>query len=293
MDPTDISKAALQKIRDLARIGEFAAATDTATDLIARLAVDEDAAGSHGIALALVERARARRLLGDVAGGGEDATAALERFALVNAAPEALAAAHVELAEHQGHIGRHKEAIREWSRAIACHEAAKNPRIMEIAAISNNLAFLHRADGDFDGAETHFLRALEIFYENSGPNDPNTVTVASSVGALYQAAGLPEQAHEFLTMALDGNRALHGEGHPDTAATHHDLAVAFRTSGNRSWARRHYEKALGAYEELGAEYHQELREIADAYCQLLSEDGEAALAEKIDQRVGDAIGTHA
>jgi hypothetical protein len=91
-------------------------------------------------------------------------------------------------------------------------------------------------------------------------------------------------------IALETRRKLLGEEHPDTAQSHNNLALALLNTGDRSWARRHFEKALTGYEALGSEYAADLEAVASNYCEFLREEGEVQLAEVIASRVRDVIG---
>jgi tetratricopeptide (TPR) repeat protein len=164
------------------------------------------------------------------------------------------------------------------------------PLLLDIAAMANNLGFIAKANGDLDAAESHFLRALEIVHSQLGQEHEQTATVSSNLGALYQAAGFFEQSREMHMIALETRRSILGEDHPDTAQSHNNLALALLKTGDRSWARRHLEKALTGYEALGAEYAPDLEAVASNYCDFLREEGETNLADVIARRVREVLG---
>ena len=91
-------------------------------------------------------------------------------------------------------------------------------------------------------------------------------------------------------MALETRRTLLGEEDPDTAQSHNNLALALLATGDRAWARRHFEKALAAYEALGPAYADDLEAVADNYCAFLTSEGDVALAEIIAGRVREVLG---
>lgn len=187
-------------------------------------------------------------------------------------------------AAHDG-LGRIDKAAEHWQHAIEFFEHAEPPLMLDIAAMANNLGFLYKSAEDLDAAETYFLKALEIVHSQLGNDHEKTATVSSNLGALYQAAGFHEQSREMHMMALETRRSLLGEEHPDTAQSHNNLALALLNTGDRSWARRHFEKALGGYEALGADYSDDLEAVASNYCEFLREEGETQLAEVIAGRV--------
>lgn len=181
-------------------------------------------------------------------------------------------------------------AARHWLKAIECFEKPNPPLELDIAAMANNLGFLYKAAGEHDAAETNFLRSLEILHNHLGARHEETATVSSNLGALYHSAGFYEQAREMHMMALDCRRELFGEEHHDTAQSHNNLALALLATGDRSWARRHFEKALAAFEALGPDYYPDLEAVSENYCSFLRDEGENQLADVITNRVKELVG---
>ena len=191
-------------------------------------------------------------------------------------------------AAHDG-LARQDKAGEHWLLAIDFFERHEPPLMLDIAAMANNLGFLYKASGQLDAAESYFLRALEIVHSQLGQEHEQTATVSSNLGALYQTAGFHEQSREMHMMALETRRKLLGEEHPDTAQSHNNLALALLSTGDRAWARRHFENALAGFEALGPEYKDDLEAVADNYCAFLREEGESQLADLIAGRVQEVI----
>lgn len=183
-----------------------------------------------------------------------------------------------------------ERAVSHWQKAIEFFEKHEPPLVLDIAAMANNLGFIAKASGDLGTAEANFLRALEIVHSHYGQEHEQTATVSSNLGALYQAGGYHEQSREMHMIALETRRNLLGEQHPDTAQSHNNLALALLNTGDRAWARRHFEKALTGYEALGGQYSADLDAVASNYCNFLREEGEAMLADVIAGRVRAVIG---
>jgi tetratricopeptide (TPR) repeat protein len=200
---------------------------------------------------------------------------------------------HAGLGAAYDGLGQEERAVSNWQKAIGFFEKNEPPLLLDIAAMANNLGFIAKAAGDLDTAESHFLRALEIVHSHYGQEHEQTATVSSNLGALYQAAGYHEQSREMHMIALEARRKLLGEEHPDTAQSHNNLALALLTTGDRAWARRHFEKALTGFESLGAEYSSDLDAVASNYCDFLRDEGEGTLAEVIAGRVREVIGANA
>jgi tetratricopeptide (TPR) repeat protein len=196
---------------------------------------------------------------------------------------------HAALGAAYDGLVRIDKAAEHWLRAIDFFEQHEPPLMLDIAAMANNLGFLYKSAGDLDAAESHFLRALEIVHSQLGQQHEKTATVCSNLGALYQAAGFHEQSREMHMMALETRRNLLGEQHPDTAQSHNNLALALLSTGDRAWARRHFENAFEGFEALGASYQEDLESVASNYCDFLADEGESQLAERIAQRVQKVI----
>lgn len=185
--------------------------------------------------------------------------------------------------------GRPEKVIDAWRRAVDFFEKHEPPLLMDVAAITNNLGFMAKAAGDLDAAEDHFLKSLEIMHSEVGRDHEETAAVSNNLGAVYLAAGYLDQAREMHMMALETRREIFGESHPDTAQSHNNLALALLRTGDRAWARRHFEKALSGFESLGAAYAEDLEAVASNYCDFLREEGEVNLADVIDGRVKELL----
>jgi tetratricopeptide (TPR) repeat protein len=185
--------------------------------------------------------------------------------------------------------GDYEKVIEAWQTAQRYFEKHEPPLLMDVAAMSNNLGFTAKACGDLDAAEDYFLKSLEIMYSEVGTNHEETASVSNNLGAVYLAAGYLDQAREMHMMALETRRELFGEAHPDTAQSHNNLALALIKTGDRAWARRHFENALAGFEALGAAYAEDLESVASNYCDFLKEEGEEGLAEVISGRVKELL----
>ncbi len=198
---------------------------------------------------------------------------------------------HASLGSIYDRQNQEQRAVNHWIKAIEFFEKADPPLLLDISTLSNNLGFIAKANGDLDSAESHFLRALEIVHSELGQEHEQTASISSNLGALYQAAGFNEQSREMHMIALETRRSVLGEEHPDTAQSHNNLALSLLNTGDRSWARRHFEKSLAGYEALGPEYAEDLEAVANNYCDFLRDEGETNLADIIAGRVRDVLGT--
>lgn len=187
--------------------------------------------------------------------------------------------------------GRQEKVIWAWQSALNHFEKNDPPLMLDVAAMCNNLGFTSKAVGDLDAAEDYFLRSLDIMHAELGKDHEETASVSNNLGAVYLAAGYLEQAREMHMIALETRCKLFGNNHPDTAQSHNNFALALLKTGDRTWARKHFEKALAGFESLGAEYAEDLEAVASNYCDFLREEGESRLSDIIAGRVRDLLET--
>ncbi|KAB2641827.1 MAG: tetratricopeptide repeat protein [Verrucomicrobia bacterium] len=199
---------------------------------------------------------------------------------------------HAALGAAHDALDNPARAADHWREAMNCFERHEPPLLLDVAALANNLGFLAKATNDLDTAESYFLKALEILHAQLGQDHEETAAVSNNLGALYLAAKYHEQAREMHMMALETRRKLFGDEHPDTAQSHNNLALALLETGDRSWARRHFEKALAGFEGLGADYADDLEAVTSNYCEFLRDEGEVAQADLIAQRLRKVLSSH-
>jgi len=190
-------------------------------------------------------------------------------------------------------LGESELAARQWERSIACFEKNDPPSPLDVAAMANNFGFLKKSAGDYDAAESAFLKALEILYKELGEQHEETATVAANLGELYMEAGHDGPAAKMHRIAADARASIFGEFHPDTAQSRLHLATVHLKTGDRIFARKLFEKVFQAYQSLGRDYHEELAKVAGKYCEILNEDGEVSMAAAITKYVRDVMGDKA
>lgn len=279
-----------ERVENLRAEGDLEEALHAASAAVERTqeSLGPDLDSIDAFASALEIRGDIHRALGNYETASEDYSQAIDQlqdrpdqFAQIGRLEAALGAAYDADKDTN-------QAAKHWLTAIDFFERHDPPLMLDIAAMANNLGFLYKASGDLDAAESQFLRALEIVHSQLGQDHQETATVSSNLGALYQAAGFHEQSREMHMIALETRRTLLGEEHPDTAQSHNNLALALLDTGDRSWARRHFEKSLAGFETLGSEYKEDLEAVASNYCDFLRSEGEEKLADDIAGRVKEA-----
>ena len=178
-------------------------------------------------------------------------------------------------------MGRPDDALASWEKALEFFENSDPPAPLDVAAMCNNLAFLHRSAEDLEEAETYLLKALEISHRELGPQHEETALLCNNLGACYQAGGHHEQAREMHMMALDARQELFGSSHPDTAQSHNNLALTLAMSGDREAAVAHFNMALDGFTAAGADYSEDLAAVAENYAAYLRQQGDERAAVRI------------
>jgi tetratricopeptide (TPR) repeat protein len=260
---TAVEKAEKELNTDLESIATFASALEVRGDLFRQTGEWEKA------------RADYRQTIDQLDNRIEDATELGRLHAY-------LGACHDQL----NHLDR---AIHHWDLAISYFEKATPPAQLDIASLSNNLAYLKKEQGDVDGAENAFLNALEIMHRVLGQNNEETASVCNNLGALYLQSGYFEQAREMHLMALDARRKLLGDHHIDTAQSYNNLALALIKTGDTAVAKRHFESAIDALESCGPDASEELSSVGDNYLNFLRQDGAEGVANLVEARITDTL----
>lgn len=124
-----------------------------------------------------------------------------------------------------------------------------------IAAALDNLGGLYRQTGDYQKAESRYLRALEIRERVLGPSHTITARTLNNLAGLYHVAGSYEKSARLYERALAIRRRVLGEKHPDTATIMDNLGVLYHQLGRVFRARSLFEKALAIRDQALPDSH--------------------------------------
>lgn len=279
------------RVDELVAMGDLDEAVHAATAAVlkAQQMLSSDLESIDEFASSLEVRADVYRQLGQLEEARDDYKQAIDQLDNRPDRLDQLGRLYAGYGAVHDQLGNSERAAELWQQAIHYFETAEPPALLDVAAMSNNIAYLKKAAGDVEGAEAHFLRALEILHRELGPDHEETASVSNNIGALYQSAGYFEQAREMHLMALDARRKLFGETHHDTAQSHNNLALALLATGDKTWAQRHFEKAIAGFKSLGIEYAEDLAAVAENYCAFLREEGMFTRAEEVAAEVGGTV----
>lgn len=280
------------RVQTLREQGDLKEALHAASALVDKCqqALDTDLENIDAFVASLEARAEIHMEFEQYAEALEDAQQAVDQL---DGRPDrcgAIGRLHTLIGSAYDAMGKSERMVSAWQAAIEFFEKREPPMLIEAAAIANNLGFAAKAEGDLDTAENYFLKSLQIMHSELGEKDPETASVSNNLGAVYLAAGYFEQAREMHMMALESRREALGEDHGDTAQSHNNLALALLETGDRTWARKHFEKSLASFEALGQSHVEDLKAVASNYCDFLRSEGEEDLAEDIELRVTEVSG---
>jgi len=126
-------------------------------------------------------------------------------------------------------------------RSLQIREKRLGAQHPDVATSLNNLAALHDARGDYEGAEPLYRLALQI-RERIDPEGLETAAVLNNLGELYLAQHYPDKALPVLQRAYAIRSKSLPEKHPDRVATRHDLFAAHMNRGEFALASQFYEE---------------------------------------------------
>lgn len=255
----------LEELRKLADEAVDKSRANKETDLLS----DQD------LARALELRADLSRFNEDFDDAKNDYVEALGLMSSTSNADEGIGRVCAALAHTHEMSGDTDQAKSFYQRAIAAFERLSPPAVLDIADISNNLAFIYEADDNFDQAETYLLAASKAYHENLGPEHEQTAVLYNNVGSLYFKAEYDDRAKEMHNMALESRTKIFGENHVETAQSHGNLALVHVREGDIEKAKEHFDKALTGfesdldssredYEIVAANYRDVLESLQDA-----------------------------
>jgi tetratricopeptide (TPR) repeat protein/tRNA A-37 threonylcarbamoyl transferase component Bud32 len=114
------------------------------------------------------------------------------------------------------------------------------------AAIRRTLGQTYLGLGLFEQAEPHLTRALALYSDHVGANDPETLRTASLVGSLDFYRGQYDPAIERLKATADAQARILGEGNIDTLTTLNLLAGVYYEQGRPDDAAATAKKVVDA-----------------------------------------------
>ena len=203
--------------------------------------------------------------------------------------PLGLATSLSNLAGRYCDLDRLDDAEAICREAMSIQEPRLDPNDPRLILTLSCFAGVHWKRGDFASAEPLFLRAAEINKAARGPKSPERGWSLSNLGALYsewayqpgQTARIA-QAEEYQVQALTVATASRGARHPETAASHHNLAVIRANRGDLASAMMNAERAVAIMLSLDLAQHPNTQTFANKLSYHWQHTGQADRAARIE-----------
>ena len=112
------------------------------------------------------------------------------------------------------------------------------------------LADAHRDMGNYEEAETLYLRCMEASERLLGPEHPSTLITVGNLGLVYSNKGDYEQAEAYFQRCLEASERLLGPEHPSTLTTVGNLGLLYSDKGDYEQAEAFFKRDLEASERL-------------------------------------------
>ena len=116
------------------------------------------------------------------------------------------------------------------------------------ALLLNNLAVAYDLRRDYEKAQSHYQRAIEVLQRRSDQPDPLIPVTYNNLGNMYLDAGRPEVARDYFARARDLFVAGYGERHPLVAHPLSGLGDVYLREGSMAEARSQFEQAIALME---------------------------------------------
>ncbi|MGD1906671.1 MAG: CHAT domain-containing protein [Leptolyngbyaceae cyanobacterium] len=140
--------------------------------------------------------------------------------------------------------GRYAEAIDLAEAALQIREANLGPVHIKVAQSLNDLAELHRLQGNFDVGLAMAQRALDIYETLFGPEHPDVAILLNNLALIYDEQGNYAAAEPLYLRSLQISEAALGPDHPGLANGLTNLAALYTTQSNYAAAEPLFQRAL-------------------------------------------------
>ena len=149
----------------------------------------------------------------------------------------------------------------------------------EHASELNQQATERYQEGRYNEAETLFLRALEIYREQSRENHPDAAISLNNLAELYRTQGRYREAEPRFLQALAILREQLGERHPLVATNLNNLAELYRAQARYGEAEPYFLEALEIYQTQLGENHPNVATSLNNLAGLYQSQGRYSKAE--------------
>src|SRR5437899_5530602 len=181
-------------------------------------------------------------------------------------------------------LGRSEEAINLYQKAITAGTEIEDVPYSDIGTMLNNVAMNLRKSGRQKAAEPCYLRALEIYEKQLGPEHADVASVLNNLAVFYTNEKRYAEAEKTHLRALGIREKVFPSTHPDIAQSKCNLAVVYHSRGDYPKAAELYRASLKSWEEATDQPPEDYEIVAANYADLLRSLGKARKAQQLEAR---------
>ena len=122
------------------------------------------------------------------------------------------------------------------------------------AILNSSKGYMYLNKANFDEAQQHFQRAMELFNQSGKNNSVEAAQCLSYLATLFYSTGKMKQAEDNQLMSLQIRQSLYPPNHPEIAAAYNDLGLVY-SSTDFDKALDYYEMASKIYEKVYGANH--------------------------------------
>src|SRR5215831_3617188 len=179
-------------------------------------------------------------------------------------------------------LGQSEKAINFYQKAIAAGTQIDDVPYSDIGTMLNNIALILRKSGRQKAAEPCYVRALEIYEKQLGPNHPDVASVLNNLAVFYTNERRYTEAEKTHLRALAIREKLCPPGHPDIAQSKCNLAVVYHSRGDYTRAAEYYRASLKIWEETSGKPSEDYEIVVSNYADLLRSLGQVRKAHQLE-----------
>jgi tetratricopeptide (TPR) repeat protein len=181
-------------------------------------------------------------------------------------------------------LGQSEEAINFYQQAIAAGTQIKDVPYSDIGTMLNNVALILRKSGRQKAAEPCYLRALEIYEKQLGPDHPDVASVLNNLAVFYTNERRYTEAEKTHVRALAIRQKLDPRPVADIAQSQCNLAVVYHSRGDYTKAAELYQASLKTWEQVQEKPSKEYDIVVSNYADLLRSIGQVRKAHQLEVR---------
>jgi tetratricopeptide (TPR) repeat protein len=181
-------------------------------------------------------------------------------------------------------LGQSEEAVNFYQKAIAAGTQIDDAPYSDIGTMLNNIALILRKSGRQKAAEPCYLRALDIYEKQLGPDHPDLASVLNNLAVFYTNERRYTEAEKTHLRALAIREKLDPAPLADIAQSQCNLAVVYHSRGDYTKAAQLYQASLKTWEQVQEKPSKDYDVVVSNYADLLRSIGQVRKAHQLEVR---------